>query len=799
MNHKVKIRKLSIVGFRGAKKEIFLDFENNYKSLVLFGNNGDGKSTFSDAIEWFYTDKIDYLQREGCGRTDYFNRYTLPESDAMVEIILNNNILSSKKILKRKGGHSFSNINDNFKKYINDSLRESFVLRHHTMREFIDKTKKEKLERIEEIIGFGIVKENRDILLKSLNSLKDDRELSRLSGQLEARKKDLVNKIGKSDFGEIDILSYGNKIAKQCDRNISIENFSNLKSVSEELDKVITASNKGKELVRLDSIKKNILKLREIKSISEKIKIILTSHNDLTKQQETIKASAIEKLYRAAMEAIENKLVKPGECPLCKEPKDLDLLLKSLKDEIEKIKKVLKERNKIIQSIKSLEPNFSPLQAITKSLLEDEITKSFEIFTRISSYLAHAQEVLNKIKEFPQTAQQIYNGLENLDENMKRVQERIEKRKKELSETDEERTFYRNVYKLKELYEDYSEYKKLNKIVEIYNNQINSLEKIFQDFERLEKQSVQRVLKTISSDVNNFFKFIHQDDNFDEVQLIPTGERGIEFKLKYHGEEISPPMKILSEAHLNSLGICLFLAASKHFNKENGFLVLDDVVTSFDTGHRRPLARLISEEFGDTQFLLFTHDELWFEMLKKDLPSNKWFFKELLKWTKDSGVNLKDSPSTLKERIKYFLVQNETKSAANKCRTLIEEILKEKCENLGVTGLKFRTGFKNDQRESSELINALTSYLKANQKLRSPQSKKVFNYLRASQLITNMGSHHLSLETTSLSRGDIEIVLRDIEEFQSLFICSNCNTEPNEKYSPRDSKLKQCKCGNFWI
>ena len=299
--------------------------------------------------------------------------------------------------------------------------------------------------------------------------------------------------------------------------------------------------------------------------------------------------------------------------------------------------------------------------------------------------------------------------------------------------------------------------------------------------------------------MNDFFRFLHPDDNFDEVELIPTGERGIEFKLRYHGEEISSPMKILSEAHLNSLGICLFLASAKHFNKTTGFLVLDDVVTSFDTGHRRPLARLMSEKFSDSQFLLFTHDELWFEILKKDLPSRKWLFKELMKWTKDKGLDIKDSPITLKERIKNSLDENDIQSATNKCRILIEEILKVKCENLGVRGLEFKIGSKNDQREASELISALTSYLKDNETLRDKQTKKLFDHLRASQLITNMGSHHKTLETTSLSRGDIETVLRDIDEFESLFVCTNCNTEPNIKYSPRNSQMKQCKCGELWI
>src|SRR3989338_2283027 len=618
------------------------------------------------------------------------------------------------------------------------------------MREFIDKTKKEKLEKVEEIIGFCSVREIRDVLLKTLNALRDDKQLANLHGQADEKKRDLVNTIRKDDFNETDVLNYADKLAKLCDTHFFIANESNFKEVSESLEKKIKASGRGKELSRLDSINDNVSKLTEINDILQKTCKAYTQHNELSKQQEMIKASAIEKLYKAAINAIENKSVKVGECPICKNPVDTELLLKSLKNEVEEIKKALEERNQVIQNAKSLSGKVLSLQTTLKDLLQDEANKVFltdktlKMLTDIANLLFNHKEILDKIQQSPEAVppQPSLDSSQNLEEDVKEIQQKIAHRKKELSETDAERIFYQNVHKMQKLYADYTRYKDINRLIAIYNNQKESLEKIYNDFENMELESVQKVLKTISSDVNDFFRFLHPDDNFDEIELILTEGRGIEFKLKYNGTEISPPMKILSEAHLNSLGICLFLASAKHFNKVNGFLVLYDVVTSFDSNHRRPLARLMSEKFSDTQFLLFTHDELWFEILKKELPSGKWFFKELLKWTKNDGIDLKDSPITLKERIKISLHENDTKGAANKCRTLIEEILKEKCENLGVKYFEFRRGTKNDQRDASELINALASYLKDNETLRDGQSKKSFNHLRASQLITNFGSHH---------------------------------------------------------
>jgi hypothetical protein len=91
------------------------------------------------------------------------------------------------------------------------------------------------------------------------------------------------------------------------------------------------------------------------------------------------------------------------------------------------------------------------------------------------------------------------------------------------------------------------------------------------------------------------------------------------------GARVSPPMKYLSESHLNSLGICLFLASAQLFNTAAGFLVLDDIVTSFDHGHRRRLLRLIKEEFAEWQIILLTHERFWFELIQKEFGTSGGF------------------------------------------------------------------------------------------------------------------------------------------------------------------------------
>lgn len=804
--NKTKIKKLTVEGFRGSKKKAHLDFENGKMSIVLFGNNGDGKTTFSDAVEWFYTDKIDYLSREGCGREDYFNRYIDQNGDGRVEIEFNNTKLDCSKTLRRKGGFTFSNANKEFSPYMGNSSKDSLILRHHTMREFINKTKKEKLEELEKIVGFGTLGEIRDVLLKALNSLKDDIELASLNGQLNEKRRDLKAVVGKDKFEDKDIFDYGNKLIKECDPTLLAANESDFNRIVETLEKRVAGSDRGKLLLILDEINKSVLQILETRDILAQTENIVKDHNELAKEQSTIEASATEKLYRAAIEAIENKSVKVGQCPLCKKPTDTEELLQSMNSEMEQLTNVLKKRKDIVKNAKLLCETLAPYKTGLKSLLElEEGTKktifTAEVqttFTNLSATLLRYEEILNEVQQHPQAVTITpFKMRVNLNEEIEGVQERINHQKEMISGTEEEKRFYASIIKLRDLLNDYKRHNELNVQISLFQKQIESIKTIYESFEKMERDSILKMLKVLSTDVDGFFTFLHPDDGIDGVELILTGERGVEFKIRRHGEDISPPLKILSEAHLNSLGICLFLASAKYFNKENDFLVLDDVVTSFDMGHRRPLARLLGEKFTDTQFLLLTHDELWFDMLKKDLPAGKWVFRELTRWTKDEGLNVKESPISLREHIRENLGENDPRGAANKCRTLIEEILKRRCEDLGVKGLEFRTGSENDRRDPSELLSALTDYLRGNQTLRDKVSKKSFNHLRASQLITNIGSHHQRMTSTSINRGDIEMALRDISEFETLFICTECGTAPAKEYSPPFSELKNCKCGEF--
>jgi chromosome segregation ATPase len=198
----IKINNITIKGIRGAKNSFELPL--NGKSILLYGDNGTGKSSISDSIEWFYTDKVSHLSGNEIDLKDALRNSTLDESEiSEVEISFNKKSIDSSKSLfvkRSKLTSDFSNSSDEFNKYIDDSESENILLRYQYLTDFIDNTKGEKLKYLSDIIGFSEVTKKKEVLQKSYNSIKSEIKNQNFEGQIATQKNVLITKICFSPY-----------------------------------------------------------------------------------------------------------------------------------------------------------------------------------------------------------------------------------------------------------------------------------------------------------------------------------------------------------------------------------------------------------------------------------------------------------------------------------------------------------------------------------------------------------------------------------------------------------------------
>jgi len=131
------------------------------------------------------------------------------------------------------------------------------------------------------------------------------------------------------------------------------------------------------------------------------------------------------------------------------------------------------------------------------------------------------------------------------------------------------------------------------------------------------------------------------------------------------------PRALISEGHLDSLGLCIFLAFVKAFDKGCPLIVLDDVVTTIDADHRDRIAELLLTEFKDYQLVITTHDGIWYEqILNAQRAQNVQSYFRNMKITR-WDVNLGPIMSSYKpewEKILERLENNDKNAAGNEAR-----------------------------------------------------------------------------------------------------------------------------------
>jgi hypothetical protein len=330
-------------------------------------------------------------------------------------------------------------------------------------------------------------------------------------------------------------------------------------------------------------------------------------------------------------------------------------------------------------------------------------------------------------------------------------------------------------------------YEKCQRTITAFEEQILTLSAVFEEFVKVQNDALQAVLDRISADVGSFYKKLHPKESVDQVRLAMVGEEGVEFEYSFHGQQTQPPRKYLSESHLNSLGVVLFLANARIFNKQARFLVLDDIVTSFDTNHRRRLLRLLKEEFADWQIIILTHENVWFDLIKREMSPAGWLFHEVSA-DSDNGILLEHSPSTLRALIDQKRGKDDV---TNDLRKLLEAVLKDISCALEVK-VAFRFNDMNEKRMPEELLSQIRSTLKA----KSPDlaNSSVFSDLAGSTLIANLDSHD---NPEMVVGGDIDVLLEDIDKLVDMFVCADCHQMAKVKAPVAGANAISCRCGLF--
>ncbi|MFW6047406.1 MAG: AAA family ATPase, partial [Candidatus Woesearchaeota archaeon] len=146
------IDKLEIRGFRGILAPFEFDLEGN--SAVIYGKNGTGKSSITDAWEWFHQEEIEHLKREGAKHWAY-PHCEAEKGQTYVKVYFEDKIMEEEITVEYNHDRPTKpNIYGN-KESFNEIAPHPCHLRFNDLTNFVYYTKAEKYDTLARFMGFN--------------------------------------------------------------------------------------------------------------------------------------------------------------------------------------------------------------------------------------------------------------------------------------------------------------------------------------------------------------------------------------------------------------------------------------------------------------------------------------------------------------------------------------------------------------------------------------------------------------------------------------------------------------------
>ena len=129
--------------------------------------------------------------------------------------------------------------------------------------------------------------------------------------------------------------------------------------------------------------------------------------------------------------------------------------------------------------------------------------------------------------------------------------------------------------------------------------------------------------------------------------------------------------------------VCLYLALLKRvFRHRFTLAVLDDVVMSVDSQHRRRFCKLLKSRFPNTQFVITTHDEVWARQMRSDGLVGAKSTAAFNAWSVETGPVTAEVEEVWAQ-IAADLAKRDVPAAAGRLRRHFEYVSRELAHLLG--------------------------------------------------------------------------------------------------------------------
>jgi recombinational DNA repair ATPase RecF len=188
------------------------------------------------------------------------------------------------------------------------------------------------------------------------------------------------------------------------------------------------------------------------------------------------------------------------------------------------------------------------------------------------------------------------------------------------------------------------------------------------------------IISEIAKEVGKLYEKVHPGEGLDKIalELDPARRASLNLGATFEGHD-APPQAYFSQSHLDTLGLCVFLALSARDRAPDTILILDDVLGSVDEPHvERVIGMIYEVSDGFQHTIVTTHYRPWREKYRWGWlkPGQPCQFVELTGWAIDDGIRIISSLPEV-ERLRTLLGESpvDIQSVCSKAGVILEAAL----------------------------------------------------------------------------------------------------------------------------
>lgn len=618
----MKLSSLYLQSFRGATKPVTLYFNPEKSITLIYAENGNGKSSIADSLVCICTSELGTLGDKSGTDHSFLKSVGAKSSDLLIKLTTD----------KEEYQATMSPTSNKLLKSPPSGQPKLRALRRKHITSFIDNTPGDRYKTLSAFIDVTNIQKSEAELRKLVSSLEKDLNANVVS-VTEAN--DTL-----SDFWKKEGMPSGTR-----DAWVKLEISRDLSTARSEI------ANNVKTLTSwasLKTIKENIQSEREkldaATSTKQKAELALQTYK-------IENANADSDTLNVLLET--DKFLKSKEdltkCPVCEQDNTKAALVSSIQKRIESMKELNLLTDDLTKANKEVQAQTARLQSqvdpFNKHLTQFKESSSLINGSDISSLLVNIS-IEKSTKHNHQEFVAVFEKLSICIDSLKTANDSLNT----------------SVAQYNAIKSSNDTIERLTAKASDINDLLSKARLALEYTEAERKNYIDSELASIASDVEQMYQEIHPQESLGGVKLFldKKSQGSLHFTANFHSTEGVTPQSVYSESHLDTLGICIFMALAKKESEKDLILVLDDVIMSVDEQHLDRVIKLIhSQAKYFVHVFISTHYRPWRERYRNHRAENSDIhFVELRNWSLEKGITIA-KPQLILDEIKEFLVSPE--------------------------------------------------------------------------------------------------------------------------------------------